>query len=288
MKKFDTLVRDIYSLMEYKKVDPSTSLEAEAKAFGEECEQIMLSIMQPDHDRSGNLRLSAVGKPKRQQYYQYHGVPGEEIEGATYIKFAYGHLIEALLVAFAKMAGHEVKDQQKVVHVAGVKGHIDGIVDGELMDIKSASSKSFKKFEKGELYKDDGFGYVAQGKAYAHALGHDSFSWLVMDKTTGRLCTMTYDLKSEDKEYSKAIGYDIEERIEGVKEAMGKPEAPPKCYQDEPVGKSGNRKLAMGCVFCPYKHTCWENLREFQYSNYTEYLTVVDKTPRVPELPSDF
>ena len=99
---------------------------------------------------------------------------------------------------------------------------------------------------------------------------------------------MTYDLKADDKEYSKAIGYDIEEHIEEVKEAMGKPEAPPKCYSDEPVGKSGNRKLAMGCAFCPYKHTCWENLREFQYSNYTEYLTVVDKTPRVTELPANF
>jgi len=287
-KSIDRLVPDIYNLMCDKKVDDSTTLEEEAELFAKECKDIFMAVMQPDYDRSGKLRMSGIGKPMRQQYYGYNGVPGEELEGATYIKFFYGYLCEAMLVSLARTAGHSVTGQQKEVEVGGIKGHIDGFVDDVLVDIKSASTKSFKKFEKGTLHESDPFGYLAQIKGYAYALEQTKFGWVAMDKTTGQLTTLIYDTEDKEAPYAEAIAYDIKEHIEDVKKSMGKPEAPPKCYQDEPVGKSGNRKLSMGCSFCPYKHTCWENLREFQYSNYVEYLTVVDKTPRVPELPSNF
>ncbi len=288
MKDFSRLVPDIYKLMCDREIDPSTTLEAEAEHFAQECKDIFLSMMAPDKDRSGKLRMSGIGKPMRQQYNAYHGVPGEELEGATYIKFFYGHLIEAMLVALARASGHSVQDQQKEVEVGGIKGHIDGVFDGVLIDVKSASTKAFKKFDRGELHKDDPFGYIAQIKGYGHALGHTKFGWLVLDKTTGQLCTLMYDTEDKDAPYAEAIAYDIEEHIETVKKSMGSDEPPPLCYPDEPAGKSGNRKLAMGCAFCPYKHHCWKDLRAFKYANYTEYLTVVDKTPRVEELPDGF
>ena len=288
MAKLNNLPRDVYNLMVNREVDPSTTLEEQAKAFGEECEQIMLSVMEPQKDRSGSLRLSAIGKPARQQYMGYHGVPGEEIEGATYIKFLYGHLIEAMVVSLAKMSGHTVERQQEVVHCGPVKGHIDGFVDGTLVDIKSASSKGFKKFEKNELHLDDAFGYIGQLKAYAHALEQDKFGWIALDKTTGRLCVLEYDTKDKDAPYADTINYDIVKHVDTIVKTVEGDTPPPRCYEDEPAGKSGNRKLAVGCAFCPYKHTCWDNLREFKYSNYTEYLTHVSKTPRVEEIPSGF
>ena len=62
-------------------------------------------------------------------------------------------------------------------------------------------------------------------------------------------------------------------------------DTPPRCYDDVPDGKSGNRKLAIGCVFCGYKTKCWDNLRAFKYSNGVRYLTQVSKTPDVEEIP---
>ena len=65
---------------------------------------------------------------------------------------------------------------------------------------------------------------------------------------------------------------------------------PPKCYPDEPDGKSGNRKLAIGCVFCGYRDHCWSDanggkgLRKFKYSTGIRYLTQVHKTPDVQEV----
>ena len=65
---------------------------------------------------------------------------------------------------------------------------------------------------------------------------------------------------------------------------------PARCYNDTKDGESGNRKLAIGCVFCPYKKKCWADanggagLRAFKYSNGVRYLTQVAKTPNVEEL----
>ena len=109
-----------------------------------------------------------------------------------------------------------------------------------------------------------------------------------MDKTTGQLCTLMYDVNDKEAPYAEAIDYSIEEHIKNVKDAMVAAEPPPKCYEDIPVGSNGNRGLAMGCAFCSYKHECWEGLREFKYANYTQYLTVVDNKPRVEEIPSGF
>ena len=287
-KGIDRLVPDIYKLMCDREIDPGTTLEAEAEHFAQECKDIFLAMMAPDTDRSGRLRMSGIGKPMRQQYNGYHGVPGEDLEGATYIKFFYGHLIEAMIVSLARAAGHSVTDQQKEVEVGGIKGHIDGFIDGVLVDIKSASTKAFKKFDQGTLYKDDPFGYVAQIKGYAHALEQTKYGWVAMDKTTGQLTTLLYDSENEFAPYADTIAYDIVEHIEEVKKAMSSDTPPELCYQDEPAGKSGNRKLAMGCAFCPYKHHCWKDLRSFKYANYTEYLTVVSKTPRVEEIPDGF
>ncbi len=58
MKDFSRLVPDIYKLMCDREVDPSTTLEAEAEHFAQECKDIFLSMMAPDKDRSGKLRMS--------------------------------------------------------------------------------------------------------------------------------------------------------------------------------------------------------------------------------------
>lgn len=282
------LIGDIYTLMESREVHQDTTLEEQAALFGKECEQIMLSVLSPTEPRTGALRLSGIGKPLRQQYNQYHGVAAEEIKGSTYIKFLYGHLIEAMLVSLARLSGHSVTEQQKTVKVAGVTGHIDGKIDGLLVDIKSASSKGFKKFSNNTLHKDDPFGYIGQLKAYAHAEDAKEFGWLAMDKTTGQLSLLLYDSEDKSADYAEALDYDIVEHIESVKRAMVSETPPPKCYRDVPVGKSGNRGLDIGCSFCAYKHDCWPDLRVFEYANYTQYLTVVDREPRAVEIPPGF
>ena len=65
---------------------------------------------------------------------------------------------------------------------------------------------------------------------------------------------------------------------------------PDRCYSDIPDGKSGNRKLSIGCVYCGYKRDCWSDvnqgkgIRVFKYAHGRRYLTNVAKEPEVVEV----
>ena len=69
-----------------------------------------------------------------------------------------------------------------------------------------------------------------------------------------------------------------------------KSETPPdRCYADTAEGKSGNRKLARQCTYCPHKEECWSDcndgkgLRAFKYASGLKYFTKVAVEPRVEE-----
>jgi hypothetical protein len=79
-------------------------------------------------------------------------------------------------------------------------------------------------------------------------------------------------------------------RVKHLKDVVNKNILPDKCYSDIPDGKSGNRKLAVGCVYCSHKQTCWSDsnqgkgLRVFKYSKGNRFLTHVEKEPDVEEV----
>ena len=61
------------------------------------------------------------------------------------IAFLFGDIVEEVVLFLARAAGHEVTDEQKEIEINGVRGHIDGRVDGLPVDVKSASSYSYRK-----------------------------------------------------------------------------------------------------------------------------------------------
>jgi len=289
MKTTETLADDIYKLMETKDIAEGVSLEDVAKDFGVKMEAMMLSQFDKEHwgSRSG-LRLSSIGKQDRQLWHGNKGTEGEKLRGSTYIKFLYGHLIEDMLLALVKLSGHTVTDEQKLCTVAGVKGSMDCRIDGEVCDVKSTSSYSFKKFKDRTLAAHDAFGYIDQLKAYAHSEGETVFGWLAMDKQNGTLCYLKYDTEDEEAPEYELINHSIEERIEDVKKLVEEVEPPPKCYEEVPDGKSGNLKLAVGCSYCQYKHHCWPELKPYFYSTGVRYLTKVVREPKVQAYDHDF
>lgn len=287
MKKIDTLIRDIYRLLEDHDIPEGVDLDAECEAFGAGMADILREQLTTQYDGRGRLRLSAIGKPDRKLHHSYNGVQGEELRGSTYIKFIYGHIVEALLLSLVRISGHTVSGEQKEVTVGGVKGHIDGYIDGVLMDVKSCSSYGFKKFQRGTLHEDDPFGYIPQLRSYAHAERQHTYGWLAMDKSTGLLAWLQYDETHEDPPYAEAIDWDVEQRVVDVKKlVVGS--LPEICYAPIPDGKSGNLKLPSGCAFCDYKHVCYPDLRTFGYSNGVKYLTKVVREPNVLEVPEGF
>ena len=276
-------------MIDTKEIPDGVPIEQVINDFGENVKQILRNnITEHEFDRR-KLRMSNIGKKDRQLWYAYNGVEGEKLMPHTRIKFLYGHLIEEMVLALTKLAGHDVTDEQKQVEVDGIKGSMDCKIDGVLTDVKSSSPYGFKKFKDGSLIDNDPFGYVEQIKGYAHAEGETKFGWLVMDKTNGHLTYLKYDMEDESQWYwSKLNFFSSPERIKNIKAVVKQPNPPKKCYGHIPDGKSGNMKLGVGCSYCSYKHECWgDDLRTFIYANGPRYLVKTVNVPQVIEVNKD-
>ena len=279
-KDISTLVEDIHALF-----DPSTKVMIDpGAAWGMSdaiCDAVKIALTDKQRDTKGKLRLSQVGKPERQVWLEYNGVKGEELRPEVLIKFLFGHIYEALVLFLAKQAGHDVRGQQDELVVEGIKGHRDAVIDNVLVDVKSSSSFGMNKFREGTTKDDHTFGYPLQLASYL--AGSDDCidreaAWVAIDKQFG---TIVVDRVRRDQLP------DARARVKHIKEVVASPSMPEICYLPVADGKSGNHKLATGCSYCKFKHTCFPNLRTFIYSTGPRYLTTVVKTPKVPEVMED-
>lgn len=285
MKNVYNLVSDIYKLMETKEVAEGVDFDACVEKFGENVKELMRNEFGGKKRDGRKLRMSNIGRDDRYLWNVYNDVEtADEIQGHTYVKFLYGHLIEEMLLFLTKAAGHEVTDEQKKCEVNGITGSMDCKIDGIVTDVKSVSTYGFRKFKDGSLAYDDPFGYIGQIKGYAYAEGATKFGWLAMDKQNGHLTYLMYDSEDTQAPVHDLIGYDIKERIDHVKKLVEQPTPPGVCYEPIADGKSGNQKLAVGCSYCAYKKECWPSVRAFAYSTGPRYLVEVHNEPKVQEI----
>jgi len=283
-KKLDTLVEDIYDKLSVLSDGESLNIDDKTiDAFGESMKEVLSHWANPKPRDSGTLRMSNIGKPMRQLWYDMRSESKttERIKPSVFIKFLYGHLLEEVLLMLIKIAGHEVTDEQKEVSVSGIKGHMDCVIDGEVIDIKTASGFAFKKFYNKTLAEDDIFGYLAQLAGYEAAMGTNKGGFLAMNKESGEIALYRPD--SFDKP-------DIKKKIKTVKKLIKIDTPPELCYNPIPDGAAGNMQIARGCTWCRHKFECHadsnkgKGLRVFKYSNKYSYLTRVVKEPRVLEV----
>jgi hypothetical protein len=279
-KSIDTLVEDIYGLFQGHECDPERVAEF-GKQLAETVSARLASYLQ---SRNPTLRMSNLGKPDRQLWYDMHpSGDKEELEPYTKIKFLYGDILEDLLLFLAGEAGHRVEQRQVEVEVDGIIGHNDAVIDGVVVDCKSASTYAFRKFKDGTLSEDDPFGYMEQLAGYSEGLGGLNGAFLAIDKTLGHVCLL--QVPREELQ-----GLNIKGRIEHIRTVVAEGSPPDRCYEPVDEGKSGNQGLAIGCQYCSHKFNCWRDanngigIRTFLYSTGPKHLVVVENEPRVPEL----
>jgi hypothetical protein len=286
-----TLPEDIYKVLDEGN-DHEVS-EENVKWAGEVFMDLLRTRLKKREQKVGedSLRFSALGKKDRQIWYAANKPECREpLRPKENFKFLYGDVLEVLLLFLAKEAGHEVTHEQYEVSTDGIAGHTDAVIDGVPVDCKSASPFSFDKFENGNFMWDDPFGYIKQLSGYAHELHKeypdtvtkDRAGFLVANKVHGDIC------------FAEIDHYTIEanppaERIEELKRVIASPTPPARCYDDVPDGKSGNRRLAVGCSYCAFKDDCWKDinggkgLRKFVYASGPRWLTQVKREPKVDE-----
>lgn len=278
----DTLVQDMYGLFGEEKINLNEEFLAQ---FSSELTELIRQRFLRDDSVRG-LRMSNIGRPDRQLWYDINWTGEvEPLPPATLIKFMYGDVLEHLMLLLARQAGHTVEMEQMEVELDGIKGHPDAVIDGVVVDVKSASTYAFQKFQSGSLLEEgnDPFGYVAQLAGYTEAINPDADgAFLAVDKTLGKICTLVIpnDVLKQ---------FQVRERIVHIKEVVAHDTPPPRCYEPKAEGKSGNFVLATGCSYCNHKFHCWSDanngtgLRTFGYSTGPKYFTHVEREPRVVE-----
>lgn len=283
-KLLKSVVPDIYKMLESVSQGKPLPITEEAldKTMASMKEAIMHWATPRKRDTDFTLRMSNVGKPQRQLWFEKRDEDvNSEIDGPTQIKFLYGHILEEIVLMLVRMAGHEVTDEQKEVTVNGIVGHMDCKINGQVVDVKSASRFAFQKFKNGTLNSDDPFGYLGQLAGYEKAEGTDGGGFLVINKENGELCMFEPD--DLDKP-------NIDTTINTLRDNLKLDKPPELCYTPLPDGKKGNMRLPKGCSYCKYKHECHKDandgagLRTFKYSTGYAYLTKVVAEPKVEEV----
>ncbi len=273
-KTIDELIPDIQSLFDKGITLSDLALETFTSKLGINLKE---RFEEYTKERSPTLRMSNIGKPLRQLWFDIaSGLKPEPLSADTKFKFLYGDLLEDLVILLAIEAGHEVTDLQRKVEVDGILGSIDCILDSYLVDVKSCSTFSFQKFKTGSIKKDDPFGYVGQLSGYYHGITPSPLgaAFLAIDKTLGHLCL--YKLEKEIIE-----NYNVQDRIKTVRRVLAETQPPAEyCYPDK-VEDNGNISLAVGCSYCGHKFNCRKDLQGYLYANGPKWFTKIIKEPRV-------
>jgi hypothetical protein len=293
----DTVVQDIYSTIE--NVINGTSHDLSSDRLATLGAHVSIAVERAFQARNTprkekTLYMSEVGKPcARQLWYDHHGYSKIQFRPENIIKFLYGDILEALVLALAEFAGHEVSHEQAPILLNlkngwTVRGRMDAKIDGEITDVKSASSYSFRKFEDGTLHMKDDFGYISQLEGYVHgSTTDDSYretaSFLAIDKTLGKLARTPYEFTSVDRKQ-------FFDRLNNLVDILESETPPERHFPDKEQGKSGNRQLDTACSYCAFKEECWKDsnggqgLRTFIYSTGPAFLTEVKRVPKCIEI----
>lgn len=281
-KSLSTVPEDVYALFDAE--NDHIVNEDNLNAFTENCKELIRRRLKAPEKNSPVLRFSALGKPDRQIWYAANSKDKSTLSGKTQLKFMYGDLIEQMLLLLVKESGHKVEMEQAEIEVDQILGHIDAVIDGVTVDVKSASPMAYQKFERGTLFEDDAFGYIGQISSYASIVTPETGgAFLAFDKVGGDICVLSVGP-------SITNGFHVDERIHHLRDVIASESKPPRCYRDEEDGKSGNRKLGLNCSYCSFKTDCWSDanqgrgLRTFLYSGKPRFLTNVVRTPDVIEV----
>jgi hypothetical protein len=273
MKSIHTLVDDIYSVVAGG-LPPATSNNKVTVSYDK-------WFNPRGNERDKNvLYFSEVGAQCfRSLWYKYNKPElAQKPDGNLLLKFFYGDILEELVLNVAEDAGHTVeKKQERVVYDVGngwiVRGRIDAVIDGVMVDVKSTTKFGIEKFKNNLV--DDPFGYYQQLNGYASALNYNSAGFLTIQKELGHVA---YFPIAVDKNMFQMQAASAVEAVTSDLSTI--PRLPP-----VPASKtSKNKKLCTACSYCNFKKDCYPEMRTFMYASGPEFLVDVVDLPRVMEI----
>ena len=127
MKTIDTLIEDIHKTLEEGINTANVQNRDAIHSFANDLAySITRQLGEGKRVKQSSLRMSQIGKPDRQLWYELtSNIEPEPVDGQTKMKFIMVDILEALLILLTKVSGHEISEEQKEVEIDGVKGHRD-------------------------------------------------------------------------------------------------------------------------------------------------------------------
>lgn len=273
MKTIDTLVSDVYSVISGG-IPNATSNTNVTVSY----DKWFTPRSQEREDKI--LYFSEVGIPcPRQLWYKYNAPEiAVKPDGNLLLKFFYGDILEELVLNVSESAGHIVeKKQERVLYEVGggwyVRGRIDAVIDGVVVDVKSVTKYSEEKFKGGLV--DDPFGYYQQLNGYASALNNDTAGFVTIQKELGHI--NYYPIQVDRGLFAQQADFAVETVTSSIAEI-------PRLAAVPQSKTSKNKKLCTACSYCSFKSECWPEMRTFLYSHGPEFLVDVVDVPRVMEV----
>jgi len=229
-------------------------------------------------EKAPSLRLSKMGPvcPRALWYSINRPEEAEPVQPWAQQKFSFGHFWETYALVLTKAAGHKVEGEQHVCELDGIKGHLDAIVDGCVVDYKSCSARQFTKFKSGNFEMDDLFGYLDQLDGYSMAnrenplvVVHDRAFLVAVHRDMGHVHVYEHRVRSGS----------IRPRIEEYKSVVNRSEPPGCLCETKEDGHQGNRILGTKASYSPQKWTCFPSLRCFLFKNGPMYVSSLVRKP---------
>jgi hypothetical protein len=231
------------------------------------------------------LYFSEVGMPCMRKLWYSVNQPelAPAIDGNLRLKFMYGDILESLVLQLAEDSGHTVSDKQKEVEYDvgngwRIRGRIDSVIDGVLVDVKSTTKQGESKFA--DLSLNDPFGYYGQLNGYATALKYEEAAFVTIQKELGHV--KVFPIKVDPAAFREQATLATTTVAGGLPTARLAP-----VFQSS---TSPNKKLCTTCSYCSFNTQCWSDanggrgIRKFLYSSKVEQLVEVVNEPKVPEL----
>ena len=230
-------------------IDVST-LEVHIEKFGEDCKKaIRECLLAKRSEEPFKLRMSNIGKPLRQLMLEklYGRTP---MDSQQRFRMAYGYIWESFTLFLLKAAGLSI-------------GTMDIKIDGEIYDIKSASSWSFdNKFTTFEsMESDDPFGYCGQALGYSIADKSRFAGWIVCDKSDGRIKVVEIP-QNKYKELATKYYCDFKDKCRALfTEGYPMPECDGVEKETFRKVPTGNERLSQKCNWCDHRYKCHPELK---------------------------
>ena len=253
-------------------IDKRTPKEFEhlIEEFGENCKKALRDcLLSQRKDEPFKIRMSAIGKPLRQLFLERDNGRGT-MDSQQRLRMTYGYMWESFVLFLLQASGLKLEQNKFVAldvnydegKTFKLNGAYDIKIDGEIYDIKSASSWSYdNKFTNFEnMEKDDPFGYCGQALGYSLADRSHFGGWIVCDKSDGRIKVVEIP-KGNYREVARKYLDDFKYKIKML--LNPKAEIPPctgvveETFNKKPTGE---KHLSKSCEFCSNKYQCHPGL----------------------------